>query len=55
MNMSGQSVDDLNHSHKMTSLTHQMMSKQQHVVETTPEHSQKLFTASETVNLAEKM
>ena len=39
----------------MTSQTHQMMSQQQQqVVETTPGHSQKLFTASETVNLTEK-
>ena len=33
---------------------HQMMSQQQQVVETTLGHSQKLFTASETVNLTEK-
>ena len=32
-----------------------MMSQQQQVVETTPEHSQKLFAASETVNLTEKI
>ena len=31
-----------------------MMSQQQQVVETTPGHFQKLFTASETVNLTEK-
>ena len=31
-----------------------MMSQQQQVVETTPEHSQTLFTASETVNLTQK-
>ena len=33
---------------------HQMMSQQQ-LLETTPGHSQKLFTASETVNLREKL
>ena len=33
---------------------HQMMSQQQLVVETTPGHSQKIITASETVNLIEK-
>ena len=33
---------------------HQLMSQQQQVVETTPGHSQKLFTASETVNLTGK-
>ena len=38
----------------MTSQMHQLMSQQQQVVETTPGHSQKLFTASETVNLTEK-
>ena len=32
-----------------------MMSQQQQVLETTPAHSQKLFTASETVNLTEKI
>ena len=31
-----------------------MSQQQQQVVETTPGHSQKLFTASETVNLVEK-
>ena len=31
-----------------------MMSQQQEVAETTPGHSQKLFTDSETVNLTEK-
>ena len=31
-----------------------MMSQQQQVVETTPGHSQKLFTAFETDNLTEK-
>ena len=31
-----------------------MMSQQQQVVETTPGHSQKLFTVSETLNLTEK-
>ena len=41
-------------SHKMTSQMHQMMSQQEQVVETTPGHSQKLFTAYETVNLKEK-
>ena len=40
--------------HKMTSWMHQMMSQQQQVVETTPGHSQNLFTASETVNHTEK-
>ena len=38
----------------MTSWTHQMMSQQQQVVETTPGQSQKLFKTSETVNLTEK-
>ena len=38
----------------MMSWTHQMMSQQQQLVETTPGHSQKLFTASKTVNLTEK-
>ena len=38
----------------MTSQMHQMMSQQQQVVETTPGHSKKLCTASETVNLTEK-
>ena len=33
----------------------QMMSQQHQVVETTPGHSQKLFTASETLNLTEKV
>ena len=32
-----------------------MMSQQQQVVETAPGHTQKFFTASDTVNLAEKM
>ena len=40
-------------SHK-TSWMHQMMSQQQQVVETNPGHSEKLFKASETVNLTEK-
>ena len=39
----------------MTSWMHQMMSQQQQVVETTPVHFQKVFTASETVNLTEKI
>ena len=38
----------------MMSWMHQMMSQQQEVVETTPGHSQKLFTGSETVTLTEK-
>ena len=38
----------------MMSQTHQMMSQQQQVVETTSGHSQKLLTASETVDLTEK-
>ena len=39
----------------MTPQMHQMMSQQQQqVVETTPGHTQKLLTASETVNLTEK-
>ena len=38
----------------MTSWTHQLMSQGNQVVETTAEHSQKLFTASKTVNLTEK-
>ena len=38
----------------MMSQTHQMMSQQHQVEETAPEHSQKLFTASGTVNLTEK-
>ena len=33
---------------------HQMMTQQQQVVETTSGHSQKIITASETVNLIEK-
>ena len=37
------------------SQTYQMMSQQQQVVESTPGHSQKLFTASETVNLTKKI
>ena len=40
--------------HKMVSQMYQMMSQQQ-LLETTPGHSQKLFTASETVNLREKL
>ena len=39
----------------MTSWMHQMMSQQQQVVETTPVHFQKVVTASETVNLTEKI
>ena len=55
MTMNGQSADDSNdESHKMMSWMHQMMSQQQEVVETTPGHSQKLLTASETVNLTER-
>ena len=34
---------------------HQTMSQQHQVVETTPGHSQKLSTASETVDLTEKL
>ena len=53
--MNGQSADDSKHElHKMTSQMHQLMSHGNQVVETTPGHSQKLFTASETVNLTEK-
>ena len=37
----------------MTSEMHQMMSQGNQVVETTPGHSQELFTASETFNLRE--
>ena len=52
MNMNRQSTGDLNNeSHKMMSWTHQMLSQQQQVPETTPGHSQKIFTASETVNI----
>ena len=55
-NVNGQSTDDLmDESHKMMSWMHQMMPQQQQVVETTPGHSQKHFTASETVNLTEKI
>ena len=55
MNVNRQSTDDLaDELHKMTSWMHQLMSQGNQVVETTPEHSQKLFTASETVNLTEK-
>ena len=39
----------------MMSQTHPMMSQQQQVVETTPGHSHKLFTDSDTVNLTEKI
>ena len=54
-NVNGQSADDFkDESHKMTSQMHHMMSQQQQVVETTPGHSQKLFIASETLNLTEK-
>ena len=38
----------------MMSQTQQMMSQQQQVVERTPRRSQKLFKASETVNLTVK-
>ena len=38
----------------MMSWMHQLMSQGNQVLETTPGHSQKLFTASETVNLTEK-
>ena len=38
----------------MTSQMHQLMSQGNQVVETTPGHSPKLFTASETVNLTKK-
>ena len=40
--------------HKMTSQMHQLMSQGNQVVETTPGHSQKLCTASETANPTEK-
>ena len=45
----------MDESHKMTSHVHPMMSQQEQVVETTPGHSLKLFTACETVNLTEKI
>ena len=55
MTMNGQSADDSNdESHKMMSWMHQMMSQRQEVVGKTPGNSQKLLTASETVNLTER-
>ena len=54
-NVNGQSADDLaDESHKMTSWMHKLMSQENQVVETTPGHSQKLFTDFETVNPTEK-
>ena len=54
-NVNRQSADNsVDVSHKMMSQTHQLMSQGNQVVETTPGHSQKIFTASETVNLTEK-
>ena len=53
--MNDQRTDDLaDESHKMTSWMYQLMSQENQVGETTPGHSQKLFPASETVNLTEK-
>ena len=55
MNMNGQSADDsLDESHKIMSWMHQLMSQGNQVVETTPEHSQNLLTASDAVNLTGK-
>ena len=55
MNVNGQSTDDLaDESQKMMSWMHQLMSQGNQVVETTPGHSQKHFTGSETVNLTEE-
>ena len=52
-NIDRQSADDsMDESHKMTSQMPQIMS---HCCAKTPGHSQKLFTASETVNLTDIM
>ena len=52
--MNGRSADDsVDELHKMMSWMHQLMSQGNQVVETTPGHTQRLFTASETVNLTE--
>ena len=52
--MDGAEDDSNDEPHNMTSQMHKMISQHQQVVETTPGHSEKLFTASETVNLTEK-
>ena len=55
MNMNEWSTDDsVDELHKMMSQMHHLMSQGNQVVETTAWHSQKLFTASETVNVIEK-